>query len=121
VSVVIRQRPAPGLTDVANQLREAFLHAREAIDAGEAVVMVVQAPDLLGQGSVEDAAVATGLLGLMRAITFEGSNKGWQINMVAVDADTQDPADLLAMAGQRGALKGQVLNASTGHIGKVIP
>jgi len=121
MSVVIEQRPATGLTDVADQLREAFLRDREAIEASESVVIVAQAPDLLGQGSLEDAAVATGLLGLMRAITFEGASKGWQINMVAVDAGSQAPAELLAMAGQQGPLKGQVLNAGTGHMGKVIP
>ena len=121
MSVVIEQRPATGLTDVADQLREAFLRAREAIEASESVVIVAQATDLLGQGSLEDAAVATGLLGLMRAITFEGASKGWQINMVAVDAGAQASAELLAMAGQPGPLKGQVLNAGTGHMGKVIP
>jgi len=121
MSVVIEQRPAAGLTDVADQLRDAFLRARDAIDASEPVVIVAQAPDLLGQGTVEDAAVATGLLGLMRAITFEGASKGWQINMIAVDAGSQAPEELLAMARQPGALRGQVLNVGTGHMGKVIP
>ncbi len=121
MSVVIEQRHSSSLSDVADQLREAFLRAREAVDAGIAVVIVVDAPDLLGQRTMEDAAVATGLLGLMRAITFEGASKGWQVNMVAVDAGSQAPAELLAMAGRPGPLKGQVLNAGTGHMGKVIP
>jgi len=121
MSIIIEQQPASGLTDVADQLRDAFLRARDAIEASETVVIVAQAPDLLGQGTVEDAAVATGLLGLMRAITFEGASKGWQVNMVAVDAETEAPPELLAMAGQPGPLKGQVLNAGTSHMGKVIP
>ena len=121
MSIIIEQRPASGLTDVADQLRDAFLRAREAIDASETVIIIAQAPDLLGQGTVEDAAVATGLLGLMRAITFEGASKGWQINMVAVDSGNEAPAEILAMAGQPGPLKGQVLNAGAGHMGKVIP
>ena len=121
MSVVIEQRPSTGLPDVADQLRDAFLRVRDAVDAGETVVIVVCASDMLGQGTVEDAAVATGLLGLMRAGTFEGASKGWQINVVAVDTGAQAPADLLAMAGQPASLKGQVLNAGSGHMGKVIP
>ena len=119
--VVIEQRHATSLSDVAEQLRAAFLLTRGAIDASSTVVMVVQAPDLLGQGSVEDAAVATGLMGLMRAVTFEGASKGWQVNMIAVDPGASAPADLLAMAGQPGPLKGQILNVGSGHMGKVIP
>ena len=121
MSVVIEQRPSPSLSDVAEQLRGAFLLTRQAIDASATVVIIVQAPDLLGQGSVEDAAVATGLVGLMRAVTFEGASKGWQINMVAVDRGASAPAELIVLAGELGPLKGQILNVGTGHMGKVIP
>jgi hypothetical protein len=43
------------------------------------------------------------------------------INMIAVDAGSQAPEELLAMARQPGALRGQVLNVGTAHMGKVIP
>ncbi len=121
MTIRIRQAPATRLEDVAEQLRSAFLVTREAIAVGDSVVLVVDAPDLLGQGSVEDAAVATGLLGLMRAVTFEGGSKGWQVNMVAVDRGAEPPADVIAFAEQSTMLKGQVLNTSAGQIGKVIP
>lgn len=121
MSVVIEQRPSRSLSDVAEQLRGAFLITRQAIEANATVVIVVQAPDLLGQGSVEDAAVASGLMGLMRAVTFEGASKGWQVNMVAVDRGAGAPAELIALAGKLGPIKGLVLNVGTGHMGKVIP
>jgi len=121
MSVVIRQVPATSLDTVGTQLREAFLRARDAIESGDAVVLVVDAPDLLGQGSVEDAAVAAGLLGLMRALAFEGAASQWRVNLIAVERGANAPADLMAIAGESESLRGQVLNASSGHIGKVIP
>ena len=121
MSVVIRQERAPGLEDVARQLGVAFALARDAIDAGEPVVLVVDSPDLLGQGTLTDAAVATGLLGLMRALTFEGGSKGWHVNVVAVERGGEPDPALLAAATSIPTLTGQVLNASAGHIGKIVP
>ncbi len=121
MSVVIRQQHCQQLEDVARQLAVAFSLAREAIDTGESVVLVVDGPDLLGQGTLTDAAVATGMLGLMRALTFEGGSKGWHVNLVAVDPGGDlDPA-LLVAASSIPSLTGQVLNASGGHLGKIVP
>lgn len=121
MSVVIRQQHSPRLEDVARQLAAAFSLARDAIDTGESVVLVVDGPDLLGQGTLTDAAVATGMLGLMRALTFEGGSKGWHVNLVAVDPGSEPDPALLDAAASIPGLTGQVLNASTGHTGKIVP
>ncbi len=121
MSVIIRQEHCPQLEDVARQLAAAFSLARDAIDTGESVVLVVEGPDLLGQGTLTDAAVATGMLGLMRALTFEGGSKGWHVNLVAVDPGSEPDPALLDAAASIPGLTGQVLNASAGHTGKIVP
>ena len=121
MSALIRQRSATTLEDVGAQLLEAFESVRGAVTEGEPSVIVVNAPDLIGQGTLEDAAVATGLLGLMRAITFEGASKGWRVNVVAVDRDADPPVEVLESAMTTPGLMGQVLNVAKGMIGKVVP
>lgn len=121
MTVLIRQAPATSLEEVAAQLRDAFMTCRSAVEAEEPIVVIACGPDLLGQGSIEDASVACGLLGLTRALAFEGGSKGWHINLVAVDRDAEPDADLLAAASGIPSINGQVLNASAGLIGKVIP
>lgn len=120
MTTIIRQRAAASLDDVAGQLHDAFTAARDAVAAEEPVVFVAHGPDLLGQGSVQDGAVAGGLLGMMRALMFEGGRKGWHVNLVAVDPGVEPAPGLIEAAASLPDLNGQVLNASSGHIGKVI-
>lgn len=117
---LVRQRPATGLEDVAASLREAFVVAQEGVAAGEPVVLCVDAPALLGQSSPEDSAVACGLLGLARALAFEGGAKGWRVNVLAVDTGAEPDSALVALAASP-QLTGQVLNVSRGAAGKVVP
>jgi len=121
VTTIIRQVDATSLDDVAAQLRDAFTAARSAVGADDPIVVVAHGADLLGQGSVEDAAVAGGLLGLVRALMFEGGRKGWHINLIAIDRGDEPTPELIAAAMSIPTLNGQVLNVSSGHIGKVIP
>jgi hypothetical protein len=121
VSRLVRQRPAVTPADVGAQLHDAFLATQAAVAEGEAVVLCVDAPALLGQATPEDAAVACGLLGLARALAFEGGAKGWQVNVVAVDPGTEPGPELLAAATTVPGLTGQVLNVSRGAVGKVVP
>lgn len=120
MSTLVRQRPCPDLASIGGQLRAAFEATRAALAAEDSVVVVVRSSDLLGQGTLEDAAVASGLLGLMRAVVFEGGAKGWCVNVVAT-ADGQDPPPhVLAALGLPG-LTGQVLNLNIAAVGKVVP
>ena len=47
------------------------------------MVVVLAARDLMGQGDPLDAAVATGLLGMVRTFGIEGAKPGWRVNAVA--------------------------------------
>lgn len=117
---LVRQAPARSLADIAEQLRQAFLLVQQCVAEQTPVVLCVDGPALLGQSSVEDAAVATGLVGLARAVGLEGAAKGWQVAAVAVDPGAEPDAELVRLATLPG-LCGQVINASAGALGKVIP
>lgn len=120
MSTLVRQAPCPDLGSMGGQLRAAFETTRDALAAEDSVVIVVRSSDLLGQGTLEDAAVASGLLGLMRAVTFEGGAKGWCVNVVAT-ATGEDPSPEILAALSLPGVTGQVLNLNTAAIGKVVP
>jgi hypothetical protein len=65
--------------------------------------------------------VASGLLGLARALAFEGGAKGWRVTVVAVDQGQDPDPELVTMASSVPGLTGQVLNVSAGAVGKVVP
>lgn len=126
---VLRAEPLgddPGA--VTRALTEAFLSAREALEAGRPVVVVVAAGDLLGQGSPLDAAVAAGLLGMVRTLGIEGAKPGWRINLVAAPgvaegeegAAASEPAvaETVAMLAD-AKLTGQLLQVGGANLGKL--
>jgi NAD(P)-dependent dehydrogenase (short-subunit alcohol dehydrogenase family) len=121
VTLVVRQQSAASPEEVAVRLREVFQQIRSAVLDGAPAVLCVDAPALLGQASPEDAAVACGMLGLARALAFEGGAKGWVVNVVAVDPGTDPDPRLLDLAGTATGLNGQVLNASASGLGKLVP
>jgi hypothetical protein len=98
-------------------LTDAFTAARDALEAARPVVVVVAAGDLLGQGDPLDAAVATGLLGMVRTLGIEGAKPGWQINVVAI-GDGADPAPTVAMLAD-SEVTGQLLQVGGANLGKV--
>jgi NAD(P)-dependent dehydrogenase (short-subunit alcohol dehydrogenase family) len=115
---VLRQGPVgndPGA--VTRALTDAFTSVREALEAGRPVVVVVAAGDLEGQGDPLDAAVATGLLGMVRTLGIEGTKPGWRINVVAV-GDGGDPDPTVAMLAD-SELTGQLLQVGGANLGKV--
>jgi hypothetical protein len=57
----------------------------------------------------------------MRAATFEGSSKGWHVNVLAINPESEPPAEMLDIATQNSSLNGQILNLGSGHFGKIIP
>src|SRR6201999_3431072 len=79
--LVLRPEPLgddPGTVTTA--LTAGFAAIRDAVEAERPVVVVLAAGDLLGQGSPLDAAVATGLLGMVRTFGIEGVKPGWHVN-----------------------------------------
>jgi hypothetical protein len=137
--LVLRPEPLgddPGAVTPA--LTGAFVAAREALEAGRPVAVVVAAGDLLGQGSPLDAAVATGLLGMVRTLGIEGAKPGWRINVVAAEGVTErgGAADVDAHGGDAAggahdavvetialladsSLTGQLLQVGGANLGKL--
>jgi hypothetical protein len=120
---LIWRQPTLGedLDQVTPTLTRAFTEVRDAVAGERPVVIVVDGADLLGQGSVVGAALATGLLGMMRTFAVEGTKPGWSVNMVAgregEEEAVEDAVALLAWS----RLSGQLLQAGTAHLGKVAP
>ena len=121
--VVIKQ-PSLGedLEGVTAALTRAFAEARAAVEAGSPVVLLLDDRDLLGQGGVVDASVATAMLGLMRAFALEGAKPDWRVNAVSHrgDPEAEAVAEAVAFLGASG-LSGQLLRIGTEHLGKVQP
>jgi hypothetical protein len=120
VTRLLRQVPAHSVTEVGDRLREAFLLVQESVADSTPVVLCVDAPALLGQASLEDCSVATGLLGLARGVAFEGARKGWCVSVLAVDTGATPDPELVALAATPG-LSGRLLDVSAGTLGKVVP
>lgn len=119
---LIRQRVVgENLAEVTVQLTDAFTAMRGAVQAGRPVVVLLDDRDLLGQRSVGDAAVATGLLGLVRALALEGAREGWQVNAVSHRDDAEPVAPALAALAGAPGLTGQLLRCGSEHLGKVLP
>jgi NAD(P)-dependent dehydrogenase (short-subunit alcohol dehydrogenase family) len=139
VSDLLVWRPEPLGDDpgeVTRALTGAFVAAREALGAGRPVAVVVAEGDLLGQGDPLNAAVATGLLGMVRTLAIEGAKPGWRINVVAGPgvaedwqhlavapeveaADEEDPVALTIGTLAESALTGQLLQVGGANLGKL--
>ena len=107
--------------DVEPALRDAFLRARAALAEARAVVVVVREEDLLGHGEPAAAAVAGGLVGLVRALAMEGTRDGWAINALTVtDAvDATDRARWIERLGEPGTAAGAVVRLGALHHGRI--
>ena len=112
--ITLRQRPAQ-IDDLGAQLLEHFTAARSALLGGQQVVIDVSGADLLGQGEVADAAVASALLGLARSLAIEGASAGWSINVVARDAGGAQELDVVIAEG----VSGQLAHLDRGHLGRL--
>lgn len=105
---------------VTTALTDAFVRMREAVEAGRPVVVVLAARDLLGQADPLDAAVATGLLGMVRTFGIEGAKPGWRVNAVAGGEDDDAAIDAtVAMLAGAEHVTGQLLSVGGANLGKV--
>ncbi len=109
---------------VKAELGRAFELARAAARAEENVVFVVHHDDLLGRRGTGNAMVATGLLSAARTAAIEGSRKGWAVNVVAFDADS-DPQLVTAWAERLArnpeGVTGELIRIGSSHLGKALP
>jgi NAD(P)-dependent dehydrogenase (short-subunit alcohol dehydrogenase family) len=119
--MVLRAAPVgsdPGAVTAA--LTDAFVRIREAVAAERPVVVVLAARDLMGQGDPLDAAVATGLLGMVRTFGIEGAKPGWRVNAVAGGEDDDAAVDAtVAMLASADHVTGQLLSVGGANLGKV--
>lgn len=118
--LILDQPSAADLDAVTGVLTEAFAALKAAVLEERPAVLLLDDGDLLGQGETIDAAVASGLLGLMRAFALEGAKPGWRVNAVT---HRGDPAAAREAAGWLASseLSGQLIRVGTAHLGKVSP
>jgi hypothetical protein len=116
--IVHREAPTE-VDEVRDALVGVFVDVQEAILAGATVVLVIRAEDLLGHRSPEQGAYANAVVGLARAVAFEGVRPGWRINVVAVPADTvATDAEVVALTSDE-RMTGEVLVLGTGLLGRL--
>ncbi len=106
---------------VTPTLTGAFAEVRAALAAGRPVVVVVDATDLEGQGTLADAAVATGLLGMVRTLAIEGAKPGWRVNVVACGPGDDGDVEATIAALADAPISGQLLHTGGANLGKVVP
>ncbi|MBS1894391.1 MAG: hypothetical protein JST59_24080, partial [Actinobacteria bacterium] len=96
--------------------------AREALETGRTAGGEDKAREQLGQGAPPDAAIATGLLGMVRTLGIEGVKPGWSINVVAGGADAEAAVEeAVAMLAGSSSVTGQLLQVGGANLGKVVP
>jgi NAD(P)-dependent dehydrogenase (short-subunit alcohol dehydrogenase family) len=109
------------LDAVTPALTGTFVKARAALEAGRPVAVVLDERDLLGQRSPLDAAVATGLLGMVRTLAIEGAKPGWRVNVVAGGEGDEAAVEEAVATLAGSSLSGQVLQVGGANLGKVVP
>jgi hypothetical protein len=109
--------------EMRDELERIFRLSRETAQAEASFVYVVRTEHLLGKGGIGNAMVATGLLSAARTAALEGSRKGWTVNVIGVDDDTE-PAQVDQLAetvAATGGVTGELIRFGPGHLGKALP
>lgn len=104
---------------VTTALTGAFVEVRGALEAGRPVAVVLDARDLMGQGDPLAAAVATGLLGMVRTLGIEGAKPGWRVNVVAGGPEDGEAVEETVALLAGSSLTGQLLNVGGANLGKL--
>lgn len=120
MTVLVHGAEPASLEEVRQSLLAAFDKAQEAVEQGSPIIFEVVAEDLLGHRGPERAAYVGALVGIARAMGFEGARQGWKANVVARPADQELTDQELEGACPVGA-SGQVIVLGTGLVGKVAP
>jgi hypothetical protein len=110
--------------EVRATLERAFSMSRAAAQNEESFVYVVHHDDLLGRRGAGGAMVATALLSAARTAAIEGSRKGWTVNVIAYDDDSD--ADLVDRWAERlvtdsEGVTGEIIRIGSNHLGKALP
>ncbi|MFF2846084.1 hypothetical protein ACFVT5_07115 [Streptomyces sp. NPDC058001] len=111
---------AEGTEGIRAALVDAFAQVRAAVAAEQRITLVVPADDLLGHRGPERGAYVGALVGIARAVAFEGARAGRRINVLAVPSGTE-LSDAEVDGYIADGLSGQVVTVGTALIGKVAP
>jgi hypothetical protein len=106
-----------GLED---ELTRAFELIRDALQAGDAVVVSLDERHLQGVGGVAGAALAHGLLGLARALAIEGRKLDWRITVLSspIDIDSTERLAWIEHLAESSAASGAIVRLGGEHLGK---
>lgn len=118
-TVVVRQPKDVTTDNLDEALLGVFAECRDALAADRSVLVVLDEQDLLGHGKPIDAAVAHGLVGLVRAFAVEGVKPGWHINAISIDEDDSNGAFADDSLPSLEHATGVVLRLGTTHLGRV--
>jgi hypothetical protein len=122
VKAVVLEAPAGvGVDGLEAALLEAFRALRDAVAADRPAVVVLRERDVLAHGDEFDAALAHGLIGLVRAFATEGSRPGWRVNALSVPDDLDEDArsTWLERLSEPAGASGVVVRLGEVHLGKV--
>jgi hypothetical protein len=122
MSVLTYEAPAIGSLDqLEDELTRAFLVIRSALDRGDSVVVVVADSDIQGVGHTAGAALAHGLLGMVRALAIEGRKSHWRINALSVvdGTDAEDREGWVRRLSKPQGASGALVRLGDAHLGKV--
>jgi NAD(P)-dependent dehydrogenase (short-subunit alcohol dehydrogenase family) len=122
--VTVMRYEAPALDAVASledELADAFALLLAALERGEPVVVLLDDRDVQGNGTPAGAALAHGLLGLVRALAIEGRRPGWRVNALAATPDVDDAERELWVRrlGEPAAAVGALVRLGAGHLGRL--
>jgi hypothetical protein len=116
-AVVLRQAEVEDMAAVEDALLEAFQAL--VADARVPSVVVLQERDIAAQGAPAAAALAHGLLGLVRALTIEG----FTVNALTVadDGSVDDEAQWIDRLSEPRGMSGQLIRLATSGVGRIVP
>jgi hypothetical protein len=120
---VLVYEPAASLSleKLEDELARAFACVRRALADGDAVVVSVDDRDLQGVRDPTQAALAHGLLGLVRALAIEGAEAGWRIAMLSSTRDVE-PAERqrwIDHLSEPGDAHGALVRLGRYHLGRL--
>lgn len=121
MTVTVYEQPeGVGLESLEDALTGAFETLRGALARGEVAVVSLDDRDLAGHGEPTAAALAHGLVGLVRALALEGRKPGWQIAALACapGVAAAERERWIGHLAQGGAASGALIRLGGEHLGR---
>ena len=115
--MIYHQPDAPAdFAGVEAALLDAFYRSQEAARNQEPIVYVLKQRDLLGQGTVLGAILASALLSAVRTLAAEKN----VANAVAIGDDAAHAEHWIAILHDQTDVTGELIRLGPGHVGKAL-